>query len=405
MPNPSLPPTVASASRDVAIGHLRSFVTLLVVAHHAVLAYLVYAPPTGGFTGDNLLWAAFPVVDPVRAPGLELFTTWNDTFFMALMFLLAGLFTWPSLERKGGARYLRDRLLRLGLPFAAGSLLLAPLAYYPAWLLRTAAPGRGSFWTDWLALGSWPSGPVWFLWVLLVFGVLAALLHRFAPRAVARLAGISGWVNDHPVRLGVVFSLVAVVAYVPLTHVFNPFGWSRWGPFTVQSVRALLYAAFFFLGVVLGARPDRAAPLLRRDGALVRRWSWWHGAAWMVFAAFMVALVLALMNAGKGLHRPMLGFLASVGFAVTGVVTSLSLFALFGRWCDRENPVGASLARNAFGMYLLHYPLVSWLQYGLLGAALPAAAKVLLVTLGAVGLSWAGTAALRRIPPVARVLG
>src|SRR5215467_13007348 len=42
----------------------------------------------------------------------------NDTFFMALMFLLSGLFVWPSLERKGSARFLRDRTLRLGVPFA-----------------------------------------------------------------------------------------------------------------------------------------------------------------------------------------------------------------------------------------------------------------------------------------------
>ena len=60
---------------------------------------------------------AAPIVDPQRWAGFDVLTTFNDTFFMALMFLLSGLFVWPSLERKGGAQFLRERVLRLGAPF------------------------------------------------------------------------------------------------------------------------------------------------------------------------------------------------------------------------------------------------------------------------------------------------
>ena len=34
-----------SGSYNLAIGYLRAFITLLVVAHHSVLAYHPYAPP------------------------------------------------------------------------------------------------------------------------------------------------------------------------------------------------------------------------------------------------------------------------------------------------------------------------------------------------------------------------
>ena len=34
---------------------------------------------------------------------------WNDSFFMAMMFLLAGLFVPPALARKGAGRFVRDR--------------------------------------------------------------------------------------------------------------------------------------------------------------------------------------------------------------------------------------------------------------------------------------------------------
>ena len=46
---------------------LRAFVTLLVVAHHAVLAYHPYAPPpASSLTAPPMLWMAFPVVDSQR---------------------------------------------------------------------------------------------------------------------------------------------------------------------------------------------------------------------------------------------------------------------------------------------------------------------------------------------------
>ena len=173
-PAPGLPP------RDPTLDLARVSITLLVIAHHAVLAYHPYAPPAGTFTRDSLIWGAFPVLDSARATGLDGFTLWNDTYFMAMMFLLSGLFVPSSLERKGAGAYVRDRLLRLGVPFVVASAILAPLAYLPAYWLRAEATGNPGFWNAWLALGVWPSGPAWFLWVLLGFGGIAAALHAVA---------------------------------------------------------------------------------------------------------------------------------------------------------------------------------------------------------------------------------
>ena len=63
-----------------------------------------------------------------------------------------------------------------------------------------------------------------------------------------------------------------------------------------------------------------------------------------------------------------------------------------------------SLQDNAYGMYLIHYAFVSWLQYALLKAHFPAIAKGAVVFLGTVVLSWGVTAALRRISIFAKVL-
>jgi hypothetical protein len=186
-----------SARYYPALSYLRTFVVMLVVAHHAFLAYHPYAPAAQAntnFSSQPLLWTAFPIVDNHRWHGIDVFVGFNDIFFMSLMFFLSGLFVWPSLQRKGVGKFLSDRFLRLGLPFALGAAVLAPLAYYPSYRVTGADPGLGAFWKQWRSLGVWPSGPAWFIWVLLAFDCVAGVIYRIAPKFadVLRRWGSSG---------------------------------------------------------------------------------------------------------------------------------------------------------------------------------------------------------------------
>jgi len=62
------------------------------------------------------------------------------------------------------------------------------------------------------------------------------------------------------------------------------------------------------------------------------------------------------------------------------------------------------LSNNSFGIYIIHYVIVIWLQFWLLGIELPAILKASVVFLGTLILSWGLIAAIRRIPAVARVI-
>jgi hypothetical protein len=64
-----------------------------------------------------------------------------------------------------------------------------------------------------------------------------------------------------------------------------------------------------------------------------------------------------------------------------------------------------SLKTNAYGMYLVHYVFVVWLQYAVLGLALPAVVKGAIVFGGTLAWSWSATVASRQIPLVAQVIG
>lgn len=75
-----------------AIDDLRSAVIVLVVAHHAALAYIPHAQRDP----VHSMRSRAPVVDPQRWRPLDLLVSWNDQFFMTLLFLLSGLFVLPA---------------------------------------------------------------------------------------------------------------------------------------------------------------------------------------------------------------------------------------------------------------------------------------------------------------------
>jgi peptidoglycan/LPS O-acetylase OafA/YrhL len=383
----------------VAIGYLRAFVTVLVLAHHAALAYHPFAPaPSASLIAEPRLWPAFPVVDAQRWSGFTLLVGFNDTFFMSLMFFLSGLFVWKSLQRKGSAAFLRDRMFRLGLPFVVAAALLAPLAYYPAYL-QTGQRGLAGFWQQWTSLGNWPAGPAWFVWVLMAFDCVAAVLLVVLPEWGKVLGRLLASSSRRPIAFLAILVAASAVAYIPLVLVFSPFRWTEFGPFFFQTSRILHYLVYFLIGVGVGAAGLERG-LLARDGALAWRWPLWAGAA--LFAFGIASLVfIAAISAQDSAY--LWGALGGFTFTLSCAATSMAFLALFVRFA-KPRKIFDSLRENAYGIYLIHYALVSWLQYALLKAQLSAIEKGFIVFVGTLALSWIAIAAIRRVPAVARVI-
>ena len=398
---PAMPMQPQHPPRNLALGYLRSALTLLVVLHHSLLAYMGFAPPTQPAMDASLLWTAFPIVDSQRWSPADLIVGFNDTFFMSLMFLVSGVFVWPSLQRKGAGLFVRDRVLRLGLPFVLAAAVLAPLAYYPTWLAST--PHAGSFWQQWLGLGAWPAGPAWFLWVLLAFGAIAALMSLLLPRWGSSLGSLAARLGERPVMFFIALLLVSTLVYLPMAAWFEPSRWIKAGPFFVQISRLPHYFVYFLAGAAIGAH-GLTRGLLAVDGRLARRWPLWVLLTVLSFGVGMATLMAIIGTLAHGGPSAGLAAFGNFTYVLTCACASFALLALFTRYVHRARGMLDSLSANAYGIYVLHYVGVIWLQYVLLMAPWPAIAKIALVFVGAVGFSWSVTAMLRRLPMVARIL-
>ena len=381
-----------SGRRDAAFDRARSFVIVLVLIHHSVIPYTYY-----GHT-DRQSFLGFDAV-----------VTFNDSVMMVAMFLLSGLFTWPSLQRKGIAAFLRGRWLRLGLPFAIGAVILMPIAYY-AVELRNSGTSFGAYLVKTVTVGPWESGPIWFLAVLLVFDMLAVVVYRVAPGIVEAIGRLSMASLHRPAYAFWALLAASVVVYVPLDLYFGIGRWFTLGPLAIQADRILLYALYFFVGVGIGSVPSHLG-LLSRDGELARRWPVWLLATLVTFAG-LIGLIYYKREFLPDPNNPPPWWDTAHAFffACFSASQTLNLLALFLRFESHGRSILDPLRESSFGIFLIHYLPLLWLQYALYGITLAptvqetAILKALIVFVLTLAISWTATSALRKIPGVARVL-
>jgi hypothetical protein len=401
--SPSAPESgrASRARHNVALAYLRTFVVILVLAHHTCLAYFPKVPlRKTPLLVQPRFWKAFPILDSHRWTGFAIFAVFNDMFFMSLLFFLSGLFVWNSLERKGTRTFMRDRMLRLALPFIFAVAIIAPLAYYPAYAVRNADPSVAGFLRQWLSLGEWPSGPAWFIWVLLVFDCVAAALFLKLPKFGERLGKLSSNANRHPARFLLLLMGMSALVYIPMVIPLGPDYWTVMGPFHFQTSRIFHYAVYFFMGVGVGAYGIERG-LLAPDGMLARHWLGWTIAMALAFIP-VLAWVIGAASLSRTVTPIVFGLIGGPVLPLSCAASCFSFLALFVRFANRRSRALDSLSDNEYGMYLIHYAVVSWLGYAMLTAPLPAVAKFALVFAGVVALSWSTSAALRSIPGVAR---
>jgi surface polysaccharide O-acyltransferase-like enzyme len=376
-----------------ALDRARTFGTLLVVIHHSVVNYTYFG------NGDRIRWLGFDLV-----------VLFNDSFFMAFMFLISGLFVHGSLTRRGAAGYLRQRVWRLGVPLLISIFVLIPIAYYASFL-RYHLPGTTDFnffhyWWHMLTIGPWPSGQAWFLWVLLVFDLIAAAIWSMSPRILTRFGQSILALRQWPIAAFVGFSILSVVTYLPMHLAFGDGAWFEPGhyPFPIQTSRILLYPAYFFTGVGIGVVSLRTG-LLAEQGDIARRWPVWLAFAVLFYGAILL-LVYAHHNWIADFASPALWWRTAYGvaFALFSAAMAFTIPATSLRLARSSLGLLDAMQPSAYGIYLLHYVFIIWLQYVVYDPAFPAAIKAAIVFTGTLGGSWMLTVLVRKIPVVARMI-
>jgi peptidoglycan/LPS O-acetylase OafA/YrhL len=372
-------------SRDFYIDRLRSVMTAIVILHHTAITY----GAIGGW-----FWRE---VSPSSSPSsilLILFCSTNQAYFMGFFFFLAGYFVPRSLERKGFARFIKDRTLRLGLPLLAFGLILGPLTA----AMVTAAEGDGF----WPTIGSlWQrkefiNGPLWFAQALLLFCLAYCLW-----RAIfgSPLDESSTTPKPVPTYRWWFLSAVGVAAAAFAIRQFVPVGQNVFG------LQLGYFAGYVFL-FALGIAAWRFNWLLQLQWKPARPWIITLIVAWpcLPIAIEVVKTLSSKSNTDTsgGLSWAAVLYALWEPFIAWGLIAGWLL--IFREHMNQPSALWAWLNRRAYAVYIIHPPVLVGISLLLHGWMAPALVKFGAVGSLAIVAAWLAAAPLVRMPGVRSVV-
>lgn len=342
-------------SRKDYLDNIRWAVVLLVLVYHVGYLYNGVGVPGGIPGAENLA-------------GFDVFCTIVYPWFMVLLFVIAGITSRYSLEKRTSGQFIRERTEKLLIPSTVGLFVIhwiigylnirinGGLAYIPKFLIYPVSALSGS-------------GPLWFVQMLFVFSCFLLLLKKVDPRdKIWEMCGKAGI----PVILCLYFVIWGA------SHVLNT-------P-VITVYRFGIYLAAYLIGYYIFSHES-----VQKEIEKMR----------IPTLALAIAGGIAYVLKEYGGNYTEAGCLQS---ALTNAYLWAAVLAILGfgrRHCGVQTAFTRYMTQNSYGIYVLHYLVLMltccFLQYH---TQLPAIWKYLLALILGTGGTLLLNEIIKRIPGI-----
>lgn len=349
--------------------NLRYLMVLLVIVFHSGASY-------------SSMVAFWPFHESTASNFLEVLTILLDTFLMTILFFIAGYFALPSVRRKGGKEFLKEKFKRLGVPWLVVMLTVLPILDYLHY--STLVTGSGSqpqgFGTHWLMsmerFADFYTGRMrmseylnmtehfyqrymWFLSLLLLFFVIFWLLYEIRNRLGSKPNQIE---QENPSSnksvyvslawVGVISILIFVVVKTITSSPTDPMDlvwFSLANVFQFQLAKLAFYVPGFVLGIYASSRNWFS------KGQDFGRPGVWG----LIVFVLMVVNMLVARTIIRSDDPSMILQAAFLALYPLWTLSFLGFFVSFAsrRW-NSPSTINRELASNSYNMYLAHYVFV-----------------------------------------------
>lgn len=364
------------------IDHLKVVLTVLVILHHTLITY---GAPGGWYymQKTTLILALLPMTMMVAV---------NQAFFMGFFFFLSALFIPSSYDKKGAAKFISDRLVRLGIPLLFYSFILSPFLNF---IIYYWAEGHHITYLQFLGgYDNWISfGVLWFVLALLMFTLFYALYRAVSDKAVKPVKFPTiAQILLFAAGIGVITLIVRI--FFPVGFVITPLGF--------QPGHFPQYIAMFILGII-ASRSKWLDEADYQTGKRMRKI-----ALYVIFVGFLLFIV-ARGTLGfspdwfsSGFHWQQLWYAVweqLVGFILVTTLLCISKYS----W-NAYSEFLSKLSRSTFAVYIFHPLLVISLSVAVRNWEIEPVLKLLIVAPLAVILSFLLGLLIVKIPVVNKVI-
>ncbi len=335
------PQQIKPAQRMFYIDNLRLFFTVLVILHHVCLTY-------GAHSG----WYFYEYLqDAFTNLFLNVLMAVNRTWVIGCFLMVSGYFTPGSLDKKGTWGFMKERLIRLGIPLALFSFLIRPTLVYT--MNRDTLSQHYTYLENIFLMKNVAPGPAWFLEALLIFS-FAYAIWRLAGKS--RLAGERAqrpFPKDHII----VLFIIALAASTFVTRIFFP---TEREVFHLRLGNYAGYIAFFSVGIVA----YRHKWFDKLTDATGRQWTIITIITLCVYTSFVISArsshtSLSFLRGGLSAKT----LIATYTETFIAVGSSISLVHLFRKFLNGQPGIVRTMAKDAYAVFIFHAPIIVALSY------------------------------------------
>jgi glucans biosynthesis protein C len=356
------------------------------------LVFLVHLAITYGSPAGSWYYHEGTVDLPLGAIYV-LFQAASQAFFMGLLFLISGYFTPASFDRKGAKQFLKDKLIRFGIPLVIFAVIIEPVINYAlalsaGWFHGSFLDFFGYFFTH---LNGLPVGPLWFVLALLFFSV-AYLGWKIFSRKPTKAYAIP--------KNGVILSFALLLgAFTFAVRIAVPQGWN----FTLLNFQFPYfpqYIALFTLGLI-AFRGNWLLTIPKNTG---RFWSR------IALVLLLLLPMLFIVGFAMGDANSFLGGFSWQAAAYAfweqlfAVAVSIGLCVWFRERLNFQNRFTKALSESSYTAYILQAPILVFLALSLQSIQMPLMLKFAIVSPIAVSLCFLIAFLVRKIPIANKVL-
>lgn len=300
---------------------------------------------------------------------MDMFASFITFWGIPLLFVIGGAAARFALRARSPRKYVRERLLRLGLPFIVGVLAIVPIQVYVGTLRGPSAPlSYPDFYIRYLSQwvnvlhGAFPTngadwvGHLWFIPPLLLFSLLALPFSRLLRNAwCARLferavSAASGWrilfVFGMPLAAGEYLLRAGVSRPLSLDFQFS----DNWAGF-------VFYLIFFLYGYIIYA-DERLVRDVRRFGAAAL--------ALAVVSWIALQVVVQTHRAPAYDYSPVYGLFMLLRSYVSWFWV-MAILGLGMRYLNHPGRLLAYVNEAAYPVYVLHMPVLTIVAFYIVG--------------------------------------
>ena len=379
-------------ARMFFLDNLKILLVILVIMHHTMMTY--------GDLGD--WYFKDPNTDEVSSLVFIILSGLNQGFFMALFFFISTYFVPVSYNRKGPKKFLKDRFIRLGIPFLIYIAIVNPIMEYL--LVNDAKMPFFEFY--WMQFQSFEAivdflsgnGPLWFLLTLMIFAVFYCIWRQIFKTNSEKEA-----VKKPPSNIILVTIIIIMTVFTFLIRIIFPVNEGN-NFLNIKLTHVVQYIIMLILGVVAYQR-DWFHNISDNQGKL-----WLRIAILSIVYFFFLGFAAGTLEGGD--ITPLFGGLRWEAFAfalwesIYSMGMCIGLVTLFRKKWNTQGKISKTLSTNSYTMYLIHAPVLVGVSILLVVIVIFALLKFVIVSILVFSLCFLiSNFILRRIPGTKRILG